>query len=116
MVDELSLVRLAGACGGVTVLAGLHAAIAFAVGAATGHHGSAVTAAATVAVAGYLLAGLLTTTDSLDWLQSLSPWQWLLNRNVLVNGTPPVPLIIEIALSITLVAFGIQRFNRRDLR
>ena len=31
--------------------------------------GSAVTVAATVAVAGYLLAGLLATTDSLDWLQ-----------------------------------------------
>ena len=116
MLDELSLLRLAGACGGVTVLAGLHAAIAFAVGAATGHHGSAVAVAATVAVAGYLLAGLLTTTDSLNWLQALSPWHWLLDSNVLVNGTPPVPLIIEIALSITLVAFGVQRFNRRDLR
>ena len=116
MLDELSLLRLAGACGGVTVLAGLHAAIAFAVGAATGHHGSAVAVAATVAVAGYLLAGLLTTTDSLNWLQALSPWHWLLDRNVLVNGTPPVPLIIEIVLSITLVAFGVQRFNRRDLR
>ena len=115
MLDELSLLRLAGACGGVTVLAGLHASIAFAVGAATGHPGSAVAVAATVAVAGYLLAGLLTTTASLDWLQALSPWQWLLDRNVLVNGTPPIPLMIEIALGITLVAFGIHRFNRRDL-
>ncbi len=116
MLDEVSLPRLAGACCGVTVLAALHATIAFAAGAATGHHGSAVAVAATVAVAGYLLAGLLTTTDSLNWLQALSPWNWLLDRNVLVNGTPPVPLIVEFALSATLVALGVHRFNRRDLR
>jgi ABC-2 type transport system permease protein len=116
LLDDLSLLRLAGACGGVTVLAACHALIAFAAGAATGRHGFAVAVAATVAVAGYLLAGLLTTTERLDWLQALSPWHWLLDRNILVSGIPPVPMIIELVLSATLIAFGVDRFNRRDLR
>ena len=107
------MVRLFAACGGLTVLAAFHTALAFAVGAATGRYGLAVAIAATVAVAGYLLAGLLATSAELRWLRVISPWEWLLARNVLVQGTPVLPLLIEIMIGAALVAAGAQRFTRR---
>jgi beta-exotoxin I transport system permease protein len=116
LLDGVSVVRLFAACGGLTVLAAFHTALAFAVGAATGRHGLAVAIAATVAVAGYLLAGLLATSAELRWLRVISPWEWLLARNVLVQGTPVLPLLIEIVIGVALVAAGAQRFTRRDLR
>jgi len=116
LLDGVSVLRVLAACCGLTVLAAFHSAIAFAVGAATGRHGLAVAAAATVAVAGYLLAGLLATSDDLRWLRVISPWHWLVSRNVLVQGTPLVPLLTEIAIGGALIAAGARRFNRRDLR
>jgi ABC-2 type transport system permease protein len=116
LLDGVSVTRVLAACGGLTVLAAFHAAIAFAVGAATGRHGLAVAAAATVAVAGYLLAGLLATSADLRWLQAISPWHWLLTRNVLVEGTPTLPLLVEVVIGAALAAAGIQRFTSRDLR
>jgi ABC-2 type transport system permease protein len=116
LLDGVSVVHLFAACCGLTVLAAFHAAIALAVGAASGRHGLAVAIAATVAVAGYLVAGLLATSASLRWLQVISPWEWLLAHNVLVEGARLRPLLIEIVISAALVTAGAQRFNRRDLR
>jgi hypothetical protein len=89
------IVRLLAPCGGLTVLAGLHAAIAVAVGAATRRHPLAVAIAATVAVAGYLLGGLPGTSANLAWPRPLSPWQWLHTRNVLVYNPAPLPLVAQ---------------------
>jgi ABC-2 type transport system permease protein len=116
LLDGVSVIRLLAACSGLTVLAAFHTAIAFAVGAATGRPGLAVAIAATVAVAGYLLAGLLATSGNLGWLRVISPWEWLLTHNVLVEGTPLLPLLVEIIIGAALVTAGAQRFTRRDLR
>jgi ABC-2 type transport system permease protein len=116
LLNGVPTVRLFAACCGLTVLAAFHSAVAFAAGAATGRHGLAIAIAATVAVAGYLLAGLLATSASLRSLRVISPWNWLLERNVLVAGTPLLPLLIEIVIGAALVAGGIQRFTGRDLR
>jgi ABC-2 type transport system permease protein len=116
LLDGVSPGRVAAACAGVTILAAFHGAIAFAAGAASGRHGVALGTAGTVAVAGYLLAGLLASTDTMHWLRAISPWQWLLSRNVLADGTPLLPLLIQITVGAALTAAGIHRFNRRDVR
>ena len=116
MLEGISLHRLVGACAGLIVLAGLHAAIAFGVGAATGRRALAVGSAATVAVAGYLVEGLLATSDELRWVRSISPWDWLLSRNVLVDGTPVLPLAVHFAIGAAIVVLGVVRFRTRDLR
>ena len=107
MLDGISLDHLLGACAGLIVLAGLHAAIAFGVGAATGRRALAAGSAATVAVAGYLLEGLLATSDELRWVRSISPWDWLLSRNVLVDGTPVLPLAVQLGSARAPSRFGI---------
>jgi ABC-2 type transport system permease protein len=116
LLDGVSVVRMLAACSGLAVLAAFHTAIAFAVGAATGRPGLAVAIAATVAVAGYLLAGLLATSANLRWLRVISPWEWLLAHNILVDGTPLLPLLIETIIGAALITAGAQRFTHRDLR
>ena len=116
LLDGVPMVRLVAACGGLTVLAGFHTSIAFAVGAATGRHGLAVAIAASVAVAGYLLEGLLATSATMAWLRGLSPWHWLLTRNVLVDYPKPVPLAALIVVGAVAVVVGGRRFVSRDLR
>ena len=114
--DGVPTARLLAACGGLTVLAGFHTSIAFAVGAATGRHGLAVAIAASVAVAGYLLEGLLATSATMAWLRVLSPWHWLLTRNVLVDYPKPFPLATLGVVGAVAVVVGGRRFLHRDLR
>jgi ABC-2 type transport system permease protein len=116
LLDGVPTVRLLAACGALTVLAGFHTSIAFAVGAATGRHGLAVAVAASVAVAGYLLEGLLATSSTMAWLRAFSPWHWLLTRNVLVDYPKPLPLAALVVGGAATVVVGGRRFLRRDLR
>lgn len=116
LLDGVPTARLLAACGGLTVLAGFHTSIAFAVGAATGRHGLAVAIAASVAVAGYLLEGLLATSATMAWLRVLSPWHWLLTRNVLVDYPKPFPLATLGVVGAVAVVVGGRRFLHRDLR
>ena len=69
-----------------------------------------------MAVAGYLLEGLLATSDELRRVRSISPWDWLLSRNVLVDGTPVLPLAVQLGIGAGTVAIGIVRYTARDLR
>jgi ABC-2 type transport system permease protein len=116
LLDGIPTSRVLGACLGLTVLAGFHASIAFAVGAARGRRSLAVGVAAAVAVAGYLLEGLLATSTDLRWLRSLSPWHWLLSRNVLLHGPPLWPLVVQLGIAGVLVVGGALMFTARDLR
>jgi ABC-2 type transport system permease protein len=116
LLDGVAMLRLLVACGGLTVLAGFHTSIAFAVGAATGRHGLSVAIAACVAVAGYLLEGLLATSTTMAWLRTLSPWHWLLSRNVLVHYPNPLPLTALVVVGAAAVVVGGRRFLGRDLR
>lgn len=115
-LDGVSTSGLAGATGGVFALALLHGSIAYAAGAATGRRGPAIAAATTVAVAGYLIEGLLTLTDAIAPLRYVSPWHWYLGRNMLTGGPAPDALALPLLLSIGLLGAATLLFNRRDLR
>ena len=115
-LDEVSLVGLAGATGGVFGLTLLHATVAFAVGAAPGRRPWASAAATTLAVVGYLFQGLLGLTDALRPARFVLPWHWYLGRNMLAHGVAPDAIIVPLVLSAVIFAGGAAAFLRRDLR
>lgn len=116
LLEGVSVVRLLAAVTGVFGLSLLHAGIAFAAGCAVGRRGTAVAVAASVAVGGYLLYGLVTTVDLLEPLRFVSPWWWYLERNVLVSGPTLMGTLLPVALSPAVATAGGWVFLRRDLR
>lgn len=100
----------------VTEIAFLHFAIAAGVGAATGRRGPATAAAGAVALGGYLLHGLAASAEALQPARLLSPWWWLLDRNLLVQDPTLLALGLPLVLSILPLAIGLVRFEHRDLR
>jgi ABC-2 type transport system permease protein len=115
-LEGLSIGALLGACAAVGCLALLHGSIAFAVGAATGRRGPAITTATVVVVAGYLIQSLSSITDALDPFRFVNPWHWYLKQNMLVDGVPPEAILAPLAVSVGLLAAGAVAFQRRDLR
>jgi beta-exotoxin I transport system permease protein len=115
-LDGVSLTGLAGASAGAFALAILHGSIAYTVGAATGRRAPAIAAATTIAVAGYLIEGLLAVSDTIRPLRYASPWHWYLGRNMLTGGTAPDALAPPLLLSLALLAAATHLLNRRDLR
>lgn len=113
---DVAVGRLALATLAVTELAFLYLAIAAAVGAATGRRAPAVAAASAAAVAGYLLHGLAASADALRPTRMLSPWWWLLDRNLLVQDPTFLALGLPVLLGGKALATGLLLFERRDLR
>lgn len=91
------------------------AALAFAVGAATGRRAAALGAGAGVAVAGYLANSVLPQVDGLARARDLSPFHWYLGGDPLVDGLQPGGLLALAGTTVVLVALGTWRFTRRDL-
>lgn len=116
LFDDVGVGRLALATVAVAELAFLHFAIAVAVGAATGRRSPAVAVASSLAVGGYLLHGLAASAEAMRPARVLSPWWWLLDRNLLVQ--PPTFLALGLPLVIAAGALlaGLVAFERRDLR
>ena len=114
--DGLSAIRLCFAAFAVWTLALLHLAVAFAVGAATGRRGPAVSAASALAVGGYMLHGLAASAPALRGLRVPSPWWWFLDRNLLVHDPTFIAVGLPMLLSLILVITGVLAFERRDLR
>jgi ABC-2 type transport system permease protein len=110
-VGRLALAHLA-----VAELAFLHLAIAAAVGAATGRRTPAVASASAAAVAGYLVHGLAASADALRPARVLSPWWWLLDRNLLVEDPTFLALGLPLLVATVALVAGMVLFERRDLR
>ena len=115
-LEGVSVAGTLGACGGAFGLALLHCSLAFAVGAATGRRSTAIAAATTFAVAGYLVQSLLGLAEVLRPLRFLTPWHPYLERNVLVDGPSALALAVPVLVSLALVGAGWAAFVRRDLR
>jgi ABC-2 type transport system permease protein len=108
--------RIVAATAATTLLALTFAALAFAVGAATGRRSLAISVASAVAVAGFVVEGLAAQVKVLSPVQEASPWHWLLSSDPLRNGLTWRPWILPLAVSLVLVLAGAAVFWRRDLR
>jgi ABC-2 type transport system permease protein len=91
------------------------AAIAFAVGAATGNRPAAAGAAAALAVAGYVLEGLAQQIPALRPARPLNPWHWLLASDPVRHGLILQSWLPPLIATAVLVAAGLPRLARRDL-
>lgn len=93
----------------------LYAAVAFAVGAATGRTGWAIAAASVAAVVGFLGQVLAALAAPLEWMRIVSPWYWFLEPNPLVTAPGSLSLGLPLALAAMLVVTGAWMFDRRDI-
>lgn len=112
----LSLERIVEATIATGLLAASFAAIAFAVGAATGSRGAAISAAATIAVALFMVEGLAEQVRVLRPLREASPWHWFLGSDPVRNGLQWEAWVLPLLTCAALVLAGSAVFVRRDLR
>jgi ABC-2 type transport system permease protein len=108
--------RLLAATTASALLALVFAAVAFAVGAATGSRPVAMATAAALAVAGFVVQGLAQQVPALRPIQAASPWHWLLASDPLRNGLVWRSWVLPLAVAVVLAALGAVLFQRRDLR
>lgn len=108
--------RLLAASVACALLALVHAAVAFAVGAATGSRPAALATASAVAVAGFVVQGLAQQVPALRPARAASPWHWLLASDPLANGLVWRSWALPLATTAVLVILGSLRFQHRDLR
>jgi beta-exotoxin I transport system permease protein len=108
--------RMIAATVGAALLALVFAALAFAVGAATGSRPAALGVASGVAVLGYVIEGLADQVPVLRRVQAVNPWHWLLGEDPLRHGLSWHGWLLPLAASTVLITIGILAFARRDLR
>jgi ABC-2 type transport system permease protein len=107
---------LAGLVGGTLAMAGLalvHGTVALTVGAATGRRAMALSAAAGVAVLGYLANNLGPRLG--DGVQAASPFHWAYGADPLRNGPDPAGLGLLALAVVVLVGLAVVLLERRDV-
>lgn len=115
-LEDVSLTGLVVATVGAGLIAIVHGALAFTIGAATGRRAVASVVATAVAVTGYLVQGLAGVTPALEPFRFLTPWHWYLDRNMLATGPALTAVLVPLAVSTILLAPAFPIFERRDLR
>lgn len=116
-LDGIGLDDLLAASAGSLLLALLHTAVTFGVGAWTGRRGVAIAAGSAVTAGGFLVQSLANVSEVLHPLRWLSPWHWFLDARPIVDGFGPmlVPALGTLALSSIVAAAGAWRFQVRDI-
>lgn len=99
-----------------SLLGAFYASLAIAIAGILARPGLVLSVGLGLSLVGYLVAALFPLSDVLAPWAHLSPWDWALGGDPLVN---PAELWRYAALavpSLTLVAVGIAAFERRDIR
>jgi ABC-2 type transport system permease protein len=112
----LSAERIIAATAACGFLALAFAAVAFAVGAATGRRSLSLASAATLAIAGYVIEGLAAQVKALQPVRAISPWHWLLKSDPLRHGLVARSWVLPLAVTLAILGLGTLSFTRRDLR
>jgi ABC-2 type transport system permease protein len=114
-LDGLSTTNVLGAGLAATCFGLLHATVAFAAGAISGSRAMAIATAASVAVGGFVLFGLV-SGGVVEPLRFLTPWWWYVSRNIVASGMPPEAVWAPLGVSAALVVAAVYALERRDLR
>jgi ABC-2 type transport system permease protein len=69
-----------------------------------------------VLVGGFVVAALFPLSDELRRWAHLSPWDWALGSDPLVNGAEPWRYVALAIPSLGLIVLGLAGFTRRDVR
>ncbi|HET7028732.1 MAG TPA: ABC transporter permease subunit [Candidatus Limnocylindrales bacterium] len=112
-IDTGLVVATVVLCG---LLALAHGALALAVAGWSARPALVLSIGVAVVVAGYLVAALFPLSDVLEPLQALSPWEWALGGDPLVNAAEPWRYVSLVVPTVALTIFGLVGFTRRDVR
>ena len=100
----------------ITLLAVFHAALAYAIAAAGGSHSTTVSVTAAALLVGYIADSLAPLVEAFEPVQHVSPWQWALGNDPLVNGFDTSGVALLVGLSVVLIAVGTVLIGKRDIR
>ncbi|MGZ8629774.1 MAG: ABC transporter permease subunit [Actinomycetota bacterium] len=106
---------VAAACMMLTLLGVAFGAIAFAVGAWTGHRAIANAVAGGLAVVAFIGHAIGPSVDWLRPLRPLSPFRWYQEPGLLTGGLHAANLAVLAGIAIVCYAIAFVTFNRRDL-
>ena len=112
---DVSAWHLAAATASAGLLALGFGAIAFMVGAATGHRAVAIGVATAGAVAAYLVNGLAGLVEVLEVPQKLSPFYHYAVGDPLRQGLAVDHSLVLVAITVVAAVVGVAAFERRDL-
>jgi ABC-2 type transport system permease protein len=98
------------------LLGGFYAAVAIALAGVFARPGFILAVGLGLALIGYLVAALFPLSDVLEPWSHVSPWDWALGGDPLVNATEPWRYAALVVPTIVLVLVGIAAFDRRDIR
>lgn len=97
------------------LLALAFAAVGYAVGAATGSRAAAISSAAALAVALFMIEGLAAQVSILRPIREVSPWHWLLGTDPILHGLLWESWVLPLTTSLALIFAGSAVFVRRSL-
>jgi ABC-2 type transport system permease protein len=112
---DVSAGHLAAATLSALLLALAFGAVAFALGAATGHAALAIGLSAAGAVAAYLVNGLAPLVHAIDSLRWLSPWYHYVAGDPLRQGISGWHALVLLGIAVVAAAVAVATFDRRDV-
>lgn len=111
-IDASLVVSTIILCG---LLAALHGAFAYALAAATARPGLVLGLGIGIAIVGYLLVALFPLSDALEPWSHLSPWDWALGGDPLVEPTEPWRYLALALPTAMLLGLGTALVRQRDV-
>lgn len=112
---ELEIGNVIAAAVGTTGLALLSGVTALLIGTATGRRSLAATGGALVAALGYVLQALAKQSADLEWLGTLSPFNWVNDPVPLLEGWNTAGFALTWGISVLLVAAAALVLRVRDI-
>ena len=112
-IDTVLVLSMIALC---ALLGAFHAGLAFAIAGLTGRPGLVQSVGLTVALVGYLIAALFPLSEALKPWRVISPWEWALGGDPLLNASEPWRFAVLAGPAVVLAVVGILAFDRRDVR
>ncbi len=113
---EIADARVGATIALCALLGAFHAGLGVAVGGATARPALVLSIGLGVALVGYLVAALFPLSDVLAPWRQVSPWDWALGGEPLVNATEAWRYAALAVPAVVLTLAGIAAFDRRDVR